>query len=65
MKPKSEIPWDNYIMQKFGRGIFNELTRIGQEQASDMLLYKALGNLRHGAQRAAAAVWVSGQVGEC
>ena len=65
MIPKSKIPWDNFVMRKFGSSIAKQILLTAEKQVSDMLLYRALGNLRHGAQRAVDAVWVSPQVGKC
>ena len=64
MKPASKIPWSNHCMNKYGKGIFKELFQIGEKQVSDMLLYKALGNIKYGAEQKK-KIWFSSSVGTC
>lgn len=54
---KSQIPWTNYCLRKYGGNIQREIVTMGVEQAFQMKKYQAIQHLKDNAP-----VWISTEV---
>ena len=50
---KSKIPWNNYIMRKFGNGIHDQIKKLAVETGIKEKMYQKR------------IVWTTNQVGRC
>ena len=65
MKPKSNIPWENFNMRKHGVNLRNQLRGFGINVSVAIKCYKTLKADDDSAKFDEQPIWVSTDVGTC
>lgn len=64
-KLRTQIPWNNFCMKKFGKSIAEALFLIGCEEGAKVLVYKTMKDLEEKSRVTERAIWASTKIGKC